>query len=205
MSGHKEHSELPLIFVHAIPEIVPSVIYALAGGAIPLRLTALQILAIDLGTDTVPALALGREPAEPGTMVRAPRPREAGIISHAMLARAYLRLGVLEALLVTGGYFLVLLAAGSSPGDPTGAGAPLSRIPAVDHDDLGRDLASQIGVPFALRTGHSLRPQGDVLGNRHLLRGIAFAFAGHRLCTPAAIDLKHRGATARDSCSSASC
>jgi len=47
------------IFVHAIPEIVPFVIYALAGGAIPLPLTALQILAIDLGTDTVPALALG--------------------------------------------------------------------------------------------------------------------------------------------------
>ena len=69
------------IFVHAIPEIVPFMIYALAGGAIPLPLTALQILAIDLGTDTVPALALGRESAEPGTMDRPPRPREAGIIS----------------------------------------------------------------------------------------------------------------------------
>ena len=69
------------IFVHAIPEIVPFLLYALAGGAIPLPLTALQILAIDLGTDTVPALALGREPAEPETMDRAPRPREAGIIS----------------------------------------------------------------------------------------------------------------------------
>ncbi len=50
------------IFVHAIPEIVPFVIYALAGGAIPLPLTALQILAIDLGTDTVP-----RPCAGPGT------------------------------------------------------------------------------------------------------------------------------------------
>ena len=38
-------------------------------------------LALLLGTDTVPALALGREPAEPGTMDRPPRPREAGIIS----------------------------------------------------------------------------------------------------------------------------
>jgi Cation transporting ATPase, C-terminus len=74
------------IFVHAIPEIVPFVIYALAGGAIPLPLTALQILAIDLGTKTVPELALGREPAEPGTMDHAPRRRGAGIISRAMLA-----------------------------------------------------------------------------------------------------------------------
>jgi magnesium-transporting ATPase (P-type) len=47
----------------------------------------LQILAIDLGTDTIPALALCREPAEPaepaepGMMNRPPRPREAGIIA----------------------------------------------------------------------------------------------------------------------------
>ena len=34
----------------------------------PLPLTVLQILAIDLGTETLPALALGREPAEPGLM-----------------------------------------------------------------------------------------------------------------------------------------
>ena len=92
------------IFVHAIPEMVPFVLFALSGGAIPLPLTAILVLAIDLGTDTVPALALGREPAEPGTMDRAPRPREAGIISRAMLSRAWLRLGVLEALLVMGGY-----------------------------------------------------------------------------------------------------
>ena len=54
------------IFAHATPEMVPFLIYALSGGRIPLPLTALQILAIDLGTETLPALALGREPAEPG-------------------------------------------------------------------------------------------------------------------------------------------
>jgi magnesium-transporting ATPase (P-type) len=106
--------------VHAVPEVVPFLLFALAGGAIPLPLTALLVLAIDLGTDTVPALALGREPAEPGTMDRRPRPRQSGIISRAMLSRAWLRLGVLEAVLVMGGFFLVLLTAGWSPGDPTG-------------------------------------------------------------------------------------
>ena len=35
----------------------------------------MQILVIDLGTDLVPALALGAEPPEPGTMDRPPRPR----------------------------------------------------------------------------------------------------------------------------------
>ena len=54
------------IFAHATPEVVPFLVFALSGGAIPLPLTVLQILAIDLGTETLPALALGREPAEPG-------------------------------------------------------------------------------------------------------------------------------------------
>ncbi|HZE06845.1 MAG TPA: HAD-IC family P-type ATPase, partial [Solirubrobacteraceae bacterium] len=166
------------IFVHAIPEIVPFVIYALAGGAIPLPLTALQVLAIDLGTDTVPALALGREPAEPGTMDRPPRPREAGIISRAMLARAWLRLGTLEALLVTGGFFLVLLTAGWSPGDPTGAGTAL-------HDDYLRAttmtwagiVACQMGAAFATRTDRASLREVGVFSNRYLLRGVAFAVA----------------------------
>ena len=37
------------IFVHAVPEVVPFVVFALSGGLIPLPLTALQVLAIDLG------------------------------------------------------------------------------------------------------------------------------------------------------------
>jgi magnesium-transporting ATPase (P-type) len=166
------------IFVHAIPEIVPFLIYALAGGAIPLPLTALQILAIDLGTDTVPALALGREPAEPGTMDRPPRPREAGIISRAMLARAWLRLGSLEALLVTGGFFLVLLAAGWSPGVATGSGTPLHHayLQATTMTWAGI-VACQLGAAFALRTSHASLRQVGLLTNRYLLRGVAFAVA----------------------------
>jgi magnesium-transporting ATPase (P-type) len=58
------------IFTHAVLEVLPFLVFALAGGAVPLPLIVLQILAIDLGTDTLPALALGREPAEPGLMTR---------------------------------------------------------------------------------------------------------------------------------------
>lgn len=161
------------IFVHAIPEIFPFLVYALAGGAIPLPLTALQILAIDLGTDTVPALALGREPAEPGTMDRPPRPREAGIISRAMLARAWLRLGSLEALLVTGGFFVVLLAAGWSPGEPTGPGTALHQayLRATTMTWAGI-VACQIGAAFAVRTSRASLREVGLLTNRYLLRGI---------------------------------
>ena len=57
--------------------------------AVPLPLTVMQILAIDLGTDTLPALALSREPAEPGLMDRSPRPRKQGVTSAGMLARTW--------------------------------------------------------------------------------------------------------------------
>jgi magnesium-transporting ATPase (P-type) len=50
--------------------VTPFVVFALGGGAIPLPLTVLQLLAFDVGTETLPALALGREPAEPGLIGR---------------------------------------------------------------------------------------------------------------------------------------
>ena len=186
------------IFAHLIPETVPFLIYALAGGAIPLPLTALQILAIDLGTDTIPALALGREPAEPGTMDRPPRPREAGIISRAMLARAWLRLGALEALLVTGGYFLVMLAAGWSLGTHTGAGTPLHHtyLRATTMTWAGI-VACQMGAAFAVRTSRaSLRQVGVLYQPAPASRGRVRDRLRRRdhLRPAAAIDLQHRGA-----------
>ena len=164
------------IFVHAVPEVVPFILFALAGGTIPLPLLPLQVLAIDLGTDTVPALALGREPAEPGTMDRAPRPRQAGIISRTMLSRAWLRLGLLEALLVMGGYFLVLLTAGWSPGDPTDSGTALHHayVQATTMTWAGI-VACQMGAAFAVRTSYASLRQVGVFSNPHLLRGVAFA------------------------------
>ena len=117
------------IFVHAVPEVVPFLLFALSGGAIPLPLTALQVLAIDLGTDTVPALALGRDPGEPGVLERPPRPRSSGIISRAMLSRAWLRLGAMEAVLTLAGFFAVMLLAGWAPGDATRVRHPRCTMP----------------------------------------------------------------------------
>ncbi len=71
------------IFAHAVPEVVPFLVFALSGGLVPLPLTVLSILAIDLGTETLPALALGREPAEPGLMARPPRRQSQNVIDKA--------------------------------------------------------------------------------------------------------------------------
>ncbi|WDZ86513.1 cation-translocating P-type ATPase [Micromonospora cathayae] len=163
------------IFAHATPEVVPFLVFALTAGAVPLPLTVMQILAIDLGTETLPALALGREPAEPGLMQRPPRRRTEQVIDVPMLVRAWAFLGLISAVLVLGGFFVVLLWAGWRPGDPTGPGSPLHGAyqQATTMTFLGI-VACQIGTAFAARTEHaSLRTVG-VTSNRLLLWGIAF-------------------------------
>jgi calcium-translocating P-type ATPase len=168
------------IFAHAVPEVIPFLVFALSGGAIPLPLTVMQILAIDLGTDTLPALALSREPAEPGLMDRPPRPRGQSVITGRMLARAWGFLGVISAVLVMAGFLIVLLRAGWRPGDPTGPGSALhfAYRQATTVTWLGI-VACQIGTAFAVRTEHaSLRSVG-VFTNKPLLGaiGVALAFA----------------------------
>ncbi|MEV4536659.1 cation-transporting P-type ATPase [Asanoa sp. NPDC049518] len=163
------------IFAHATPEVVPFLVFALSGGQVPLPLTVLQILAIDLGTETLPALALGREPAEPGLMDRPPRPRRQSVIDRRMLLRAWLLLGGVSAVLVMAGYFFALQAGGWSLGADTGVGSPLHHTwqQATTMTFLGI-VSCQIGVAFAARTDRaSLRTVG-LTTNRLLLYGVAF-------------------------------
>ena len=161
------------IFAHATPEVVPFLVFALAGGRIPLPLTVLQILAIDLGTEIFPALALGREPAEPGLMERAPRRRTEGVIRRAMLVRAWLFLGLIEAVLVMGGFFFVLIRAGWSPSDAISSGSPLhGAYLAATTMTFAGIVACQIGTALAARTERvSLKTIG-FFSNPLLLWGI---------------------------------
>jgi Ca2+-transporting ATPase len=70
---------------------------------LPPPLLPLQILWLNLLTDTVPALALAVEPAEPGIMDQPPRnPREA--ILSARLARSIIGYAILIGLCTLGGY-----------------------------------------------------------------------------------------------------
>jgi calcium-translocating P-type ATPase len=163
------------IFAHATPEVTPFLCFALSGGRIPLPLTVLQLLAFDVGTETLPALALGREPAEPGLMRRPPRPRSEGVIQPPMLLRAWLFLGLICALLQMAGFFFVLLRSGWYLGAPVGSGDPLHHayVTATTMTFFGM-IAGQIGTAFAARTDRaSLRSVG-VFSNRLLLWGIGF-------------------------------
>ncbi|HEY7101460.1 MAG TPA: cation-transporting P-type ATPase [Mycobacteriales bacterium] len=180
------------IFAHATPEVLPFLVFALSGGRVPLPLTVLQILAIDLGTETLPALALGRERAEPGLMDRPPRSRGQSVVPARMLLRAWGLLGGVSAALVLAGFFFTLHAGGWTLGADTGAGAALHDTwqQATTMTFLGI-VACQIGTAFAARTDRaSLRSIG-LTSNPLLLWGVAFevVFAAAIVGLPALRDV----------------
>ena len=90
------------IFASNVPEIMPFIMFSSFG--IPLALTVAQILAIDLGTDIFPALALGVEKPEPRVMQRKPRPRYAPLVTNRLMARA-IAIGLVETVLCFVAYF----------------------------------------------------------------------------------------------------
>jgi Ca2+-transporting ATPase len=79
---------------------------------IPPALVILQILAIDLGTDMLPALALGAEQPETGTLLQPPRKKSKPLLDKSLLLRAYCFLGLLEGLAGMTGFLLVWWANG---------------------------------------------------------------------------------------------
>lgn len=78
-----------------VPEIVPYILYFFM--AIPLPLSVIQILSIDLGSDIVPGLALGTEKPEPNIMKRPPVGKKERIMDWETFKRGYFMNGVFEA------------------------------------------------------------------------------------------------------------
>jgi magnesium-transporting ATPase (P-type) len=82
-----------------VAELAPFAVWALSAGRIPLMITVLQVLALDIGTDLLPALALGAERPELGVMERAPRATTERLLDRDVLLRAFGFLGPIEAVL----------------------------------------------------------------------------------------------------------
>ncbi|WP_437086902.1 cation transporting ATPase C-terminal domain-containing protein [Streptomyces sp. enrichment culture] len=144
------------IFAHLTPEVVPFVVFALSGGAVPLPLTVLRILAIDLGTETLPASPSGAKGRLTGRHDRPPRPSTQGVINKDMLIRSWGWLGTVSAVLVMTAFFYVLRRAGWQPGEPTGPGTPLhdAYLTATTATFAGI-VTCQIGTAIAARTDHA--------------------------------------------------
>jgi magnesium-transporting ATPase (P-type) len=100
------------IFTSNTPEAVPFILFALSGARIPLALNVMHVLSIDLGTDIVPALALGAEPPEPGIMDRPPRDLSEHVITRSLLVRAYLWLGIPQSLATMAAFYFMYWTSG---------------------------------------------------------------------------------------------
>ncbi len=167
------------IFAHATPEVTPFVVFALGGGAIPLPLTVMQLLAIR---------RRHRDAACPGARARRRPSRASCGGGHAAARRGSSvarccsvpgsSSGLIAAALEMAAFFYVLLRSGWSPGDPTDEGASLHHAyqQATTMTFLSM-VACQVGTAFAARTERaSLRSIG-FFSNRLLLWGIAFELA----------------------------
>jgi sodium/potassium-transporting ATPase subunit alpha len=113
------------ILTSNVPELVPYLAFAFA--RVPLALTVMQILAVDLGTDLVPALGLGAEPPDPSLMRRPPRRREERLLTAGVLVRSYVFLGLFEAAAAMAAFFFVLTRLGWEWGEALPPDAPAYR------------------------------------------------------------------------------
>jgi magnesium-transporting ATPase (P-type) len=151
-----------------VAELTPFVVWALSGGRFPLAIGVLQVLALDIGTDMLPALALGGEPPRPGLLDRPP------ITGHLMdrrvLRRALGVLGPIEAIVAMVAFVTVLLAAGWSIGSPvqsvgivlTASGAAFTAV-----------VLGQMATAVACRSSTRTIKDVGLWGNRLLLVAMA--------------------------------
>jgi Ca2+-transporting ATPase len=97
------------IFTSNVPEIAPFLVTAVAPVALALKIR--QVLAVDIGTDILPALGLGMEKPEPDIMQRPPRKKGLPLIDRKLLWRAGW-LGIIETGLCYMGFLGVFLLTG---------------------------------------------------------------------------------------------
>ncbi|MBE6722914.1 MAG: cation-transporting P-type ATPase [Ruminococcaceae bacterium] len=159
------------IFNSNMAEAVPSAAFLFSKGGIPLPLTVMQILSIDLGTDMLPALGLGTELPEEGIMDRPPRSKKETLLNKRLISLAFFWYGLIEAIISMGGYLFVNI----MHGWPS---APLASSGIVYQQATTMALASivfcQIGVVQCARTEQQSIFKAGLFTNRHITFGIIF-------------------------------
>ncbi len=164
------------IFTSNTPEAVPFILFALSRARIPLALNVMHVLSIDLGTDIVPALALGVEPPEPGIMDRPPRSLKEHVVTGAMLRRAYLILGPVQSLATMAAFYFMYWTNGySGQWLDLPASGPLYQ--AATAMALAAVVTTQIGNLFAQRTERLSVFRIGLFSNRLVWAGIATELA----------------------------
>lgn len=147
-----------------VAELTPFVVWALSGGQFPLALAVLQVLALDIGTDLLPALALGAEPPDPRTM-EGPM-RSTVLLDRRTLRRVFGFLGPAEAIVEMVAFTVVLLLGGWAWGLEPSAGL----LAVASGTAFAAVVLGQLANAFACRSesrwvlGKSLRANRLLLG-----------------------------------------
>jgi calcium-translocating P-type ATPase len=129
-----------------VAELAPFLVFSVTGGAVPLALGVLQVLALDIATDQLPALALGAEPAS-SRVLDGPPPRQR-LIDRGLLARAFGLLGPVEATVSMTAFLAVLLSSGWSYGETPSA----SSLTAASGAAFAAVVLGQSANAFACRS-----------------------------------------------------
>ena len=145
-----------------VAELAPFVVWALAAGHFPLAIGVLQVLALDIGTDVFPALALGAEPPERRALDGPPI--RGHLLDRGLLFRAFGVLGLTEAVVALTAFTVVLKAGGwqfgdESPSTPTLLMASGTAFTAIV---LGQ-AANAFACRSATRPAWSLSPRTNPL------------------------------------------
>jgi calcium-translocating P-type ATPase len=157
------------VFTSNVAEMVPFLIYIFL--PVPLPLAVIQALAVDVGTDLLPALALGTEAPSKGSMTTAPEPPTRPLLTKALGVRTFLFFGAIEAALGLAGFFCRFLWAGWRPGDSfAGFDAITSEAATLTFLCI---VGGQVGCLVAQRDG-TLRSRLSLRSNRWILAGLAF-------------------------------
>jgi sodium/potassium-transporting ATPase subunit alpha len=154
------------------PEIIPFLLYIMF--PVPLALTVIQILTIDLGTDIIPSMALGQEPPETDAMQQPPRAQEFHLLTPGLVVHSYLFLGMIEAVWSLCLFFFVLFDGGWVYGVELSANDPLYR--SATGITLATILLMQVGNLLGRRyAGRSGLDRG-IFRNHLMLGGILIQF-----------------------------
>jgi potassium/sodium efflux P-type ATPase len=156
------------VFSHNWAELIPYMLYALLG--IPLPLLVVQVLAIDLGIDVIPSLALSREPPEPGIMQEPPRSVKERLFNAKVFLRS-LYIGVI----IAAGAMFGCLSAWSAGGWHRGMQLPPDSAVYVKGTTMtfAGIVIAQVGNVLACRTSKVSIFKTSFSSNKWIWLGIA--------------------------------
>ena len=159
---------LTYVLVHNVAELIPYLGFLLF--KIPLALTPVQALSIDMGSDTLTALGLGVEKPDPQIMRRPPRPHGERLMNWPLAFRAYLFLGLMEAAGAMAAFFFVLNIAGWKYGQNLAAKDPVYLQATTAC--LSAIIVMQIVNVFLCRSATRSLFSTGLRGNRLIIIGV---------------------------------